>query len=683
MAAIQSFRTMKTKTFLIVLLILISPNLFGQSILIPDKGITYYYGIELNGVLCGYNEEILERLSDGSNLISMVNHATVLQSVLGGSADLRIESTTLFDLESGQYSMLDSDIYQGSLHVGSSIQVENGNAQYHNKLNGEQKDIALTDSVILDNGTFMVYLLNLPKEVGIEHSFQFVDAMKGELDIHEVSFLGHEEIQVNGKKRTALKFKELFKSTGISGEVWIDERSGQVLKRIFSSGRTIFLSDESVKKKIKVAKLDDVIFAKVNKVIPNILDLSYLRVEAKINTAGEWVTAESLNFPGQTFTGTVDENYIVGTFEIAHKRYDGAQAPLFPTNYSLIDDLKKYLEPEDYIESDDPIILAKAQEITKGAKTAWEAATRITTWVSKHVNYTIPGGITARKTLETAQGECGAHSRLTAALCRAVGIPAKFVIGCMYTNSYGGTFGQHAWNEIYMGPAGWIPVDATASEFDFIDSGHIRLGEKSSFIPEEMEIIEYRHFDDKAAQTEDIPEPFVNLVGEYKGPVTGKAFKVLYEDEGLSVAIPDQITVALFDENEEGYWVAKMTNQLFFSFEYEESGKTKNMHLHQLMIAPRNGEPDTIPEDVPEKFRPYLGTYYLAAGPFEVEVVYDDNGLAVDDPNQEKLVHLQAPDESGLWMDEFNDNGIRFKRDDSGKVTQLIVVQDFVMPRMN
>ncbi len=40
----------------------------------------------------------------------------------------------------------------------------------------------------------------------------------------------------------------------------------------------------------------------------------------------------------------------------------------------------------------------------------------------------------------------------------------------------GGAFGQHAWNEVYMGKAGWIPIDTTASEVDYVDSGHVRVG---------------------------------------------------------------------------------------------------------------------------------------------------------------------------------------------------------------
>ena len=85
---------------------------------------------------------------------------------------------------------------------------------------------------------------------------------------------------------------------------------------------------------------------------------------------------------------------------------------------------------------------------------------------------------------------------LLAAFCRSVGIPARVVWGCLYTLEYGGSFGHHAWNEIYMGEAGWIPVDATIHEHDYVDSGHIRIGilhtRQTVINFKEMEILDYR-----------------------------------------------------------------------------------------------------------------------------------------------------------------------------------------------
>ena len=84
---------------------------------------------------------------------------------------------------------------------------------------------------------------------------------------------------------------------------------------------------------------------------------------------------------------------------------------------------------------------------------------------------------------------------LLAALCRASGIPARVVWGCVYTPEYGGSFGHHGWNEVYVGEAGWVPVDATMHESDYVDSGHIRLGVlKTQFTVinfREMKILNY------------------------------------------------------------------------------------------------------------------------------------------------------------------------------------------------
>jgi hypothetical protein len=43
-----------------------------------------------------------------------------------------------------------------------------------------------------------------------------------------------------------------------------------------------------------------------------------------------------------------------------------------------------------------------------------------------------------------------------------------------------------------MGEAGWIPLDTTFRESDYVDSGHIRLGEMTGFQPEEIEVLDYR-----------------------------------------------------------------------------------------------------------------------------------------------------------------------------------------------
>ena len=183
--------------------------------------------------------------------------------------------------------------------------------------------------------------------------------------------------------------------------------------------------------------------------------------------------------------------------EIEHVRYDGKKAPPFPPSFQNDPKLKPYLEPDRFIEAADPVLVKKAREISAGAGDSWQAAVRLSRWVAENIGYAIPGGGSARKTFDIRAGECGAHSMLLAAFCRAVGIPARVVFGAMYAPNFGGGFGQHAWNEIYMGAAGWIPVDATAFETDFVDSGHIRITELQSaaanaFNGRKIMVLDYR-----------------------------------------------------------------------------------------------------------------------------------------------------------------------------------------------
>ncbi|MBU2652286.1 MAG: transglutaminase-like domain-containing protein, partial [Bacteroidetes bacterium] len=83
-----------------------------------------------------------------------------------------------------------------------------------------------------------------------------------------------------------------------------------------------------------------------------------------------------------------------------------------------------------------------------------------------------------------------------------VGIPARMVRGCMYLPDNGGIFGQHAWTEIYMGEAGWVPVDPTIEEVNYIDAGHIRLGEHAAFLPRFIKVLDFEKSPSPAKRSE-------------------------------------------------------------------------------------------------------------------------------------------------------------------------------------
>jgi len=667
-----------------VFILLLSLVLFSgslQTVAAQPQTERLYYGIEANGVLCGYSEiSISPILKDGKEMILLNQKTFTMQSALGSEFNTEVKLTYHIDPATGRFSYHDSKVTQGPIELDSAIYIEENTARLTSTMIEKEIITLLPPEVILENTVFFPHL----KKDFIDHNlekktYQTYEVREAEVQETTYTKVGMEKLELIGTPFNALILDKLNHKTGLKVRLWLDTETAYLLKALTPNDRMSYLADSTVVKRIKVVNLNANLIVKVDVAIGDIQAISHMKVKATLEPTGLWVTPESLTVPGQSFTGTVKDNLIEGVFEIEHEHYDGADAPAFPPDFSGDESLKKYLESDESIESDDPILISKAEEVTEGSEDSWQAAGRLSEWVAQNITYAIPGGGTARKTYDTLSGECGAHSILLAAFCRAVGIPARVVWGCMYTPNFGGSFGQHGWNEIYMGKTGWIPVDATAFEIDYVDSGHIRVGIYQSPVtvlnPRKMEILDYRVGSGQLVETEqELLEKYGAYVGEYVHPANNNVFKVFIQDGSLTVDIPEKVVLSLNDPDEEGLWYSKLSNRLYFIFNKDDSSEITEMELHELIPLPKKSAPGRIDENVPEEFRPYLGSYVLAALQAEFTVRYKDGSLVVDDPLVKRTVGLQAPDEKGRWRDEFNENTIFFELDEEGNVKSMIVV---------
>jgi hypothetical protein len=305
--------------------------------------------------------------------------------------------------------------------------------------------------------------------------------------------VGEERIELNDIIYDAVILQESDPGTGLQTSYWIDRDSGMRLKQESQNHIRMYLTDPSVMERLSTGDWDDLIFVRTNAHIGDIRRISSMTVQADLD-AIPGPGMEDLNVSGQSFHGTLSGNSLKGSFEVNHLPYSGEGSLPFGKHQILSENLSKYLQPEELIQSEDPEIVDLAKTLTEGSDNFWEAACRLSQWVADSIGGSIFGG-SALETLQRKEGPCGSQSMLLAALCRASGIPARVVWGCVYTPEYGGSFGHHGWNEIYVGEAGWIPVDATLHEPDYLDSGHVRLGElKSSSTVinfREMKILEH------------------------------------------------------------------------------------------------------------------------------------------------------------------------------------------------
>ncbi|MDD5507088.1 MAG: transglutaminase-like domain-containing protein [Bacteroidales bacterium] len=467
-----------------------SPRQEGSSC---EGGSEYYFGAEIDGVLCGYSvERVCPVKKEGKPVLEVRSDVNLKLSVLGAGVDMNFQIREEVDPLNERLLFNETRITTGNATIQATSIVQGDTILFKGNGVSDPRKIALTPDVILDIPLRYPYLYrDMIRGGAKEMKYRVYEPLPGEIVEKVFKTIGEEELIINDSVYHALVVEETDLSSMTKSKLWLNKEDGFEIK-ILVAGRHIYLTDRSVMNKIRIVDFDNVIFARVNKMIPDFQHMTYLKVSASIQTVGEEVTSTSLNRPGQYFMGEVSENFIDGVFEMQPLRYDGANAPPFPPDYNSNEEIRKYLKPELQIESDDPAIIARARSITKGSADSWEAAVRLSKWVAHNIKGAIPGGGSAINTYKMREAECGGHSRLLTAFCRAVGIPARMVIGCLYTTHYGGSFGQHAWTEIYMGEAGWIPVDATMFEYDYIDAGHIRLGEKATFQPNTMSIISYQ-----------------------------------------------------------------------------------------------------------------------------------------------------------------------------------------------
>jgi hypothetical protein len=148
------------------------------------------------------------------------------------------------------------------------------------------------------------------------------------------------------------------------------------------------------------------------------------------------------------------------------------------------------MKPGRFVQSDDPNIIALAKKAVGDAKDSGEAAKRIEDFVSKYikdVSFSV-GYASATEVAASKRGDCTEFAVLCAALCRAVGIPAKVTVGVAYVNDFEGKtgFGGHAWTEAYI-EGKWVGLDSAfkAGALGKFDAGHIALasgdGEPANF----------------------------------------------------------------------------------------------------------------------------------------------------------------------------------------------------------
>ncbi|NLC12236.1 MAG: hypothetical protein GX767_08315 [Firmicutes bacterium] len=157
--------------------------------------------------------------------------------------------------------------------------------------------------------------------------------------------------------------------------------------------------------------------------------------------------------------------------------------------------LREDLIPTGEIQSDHPDIIRLARDITSGIERDYNKSKAIHNWVTANISYDtnslLNGSMvwennTALEVVKNAQAVCTGYANLTAALHRAIGIPALVIEG-IARNAGNSPVSQsapgepnHAWNEVFV-EGQWIILDTTW------DAGYLDP-ETKKFVPDPRQL---------------------------------------------------------------------------------------------------------------------------------------------------------------------------------------------------
>ncbi|MCK4663970.1 MAG: hypothetical protein KAT68_13970 [Bacteroidales bacterium] len=144
---------------------------------------------------------------------------------------------------------------------------------------------------------------------------------------------------------------------------------------------------------------------------------------------------------------------------------------VYPDKVGTLEDIpknikEKYLENNEKYQYEHPVIKAALKKSVSNEKNPYWIARKIYNYLINNMYYEMTGGWnTAPTVLERGNGSCSEYTFVYIAMCRAAGIPARYVGSVVIRGDHASMDDVfHRWAEIYLPGYGWIPVDPSGGD---------------------------------------------------------------------------------------------------------------------------------------------------------------------------------------------------------------------------
>ena len=315
-------------------------------------------------------------------------------------------------------------------------------------------------------------LLRRPMKPGKKRTIKKLEIGFNQMVVLELIAKDFEQVKLIGGERELLRIETLTRlhdGQQIKGTLWCD-RNGETLKTRIEPMEleTYRVSKAEALKKIDAAELDLMpsMLVEVQQPLSDPHRTKKIRYRIRLEKGDPATTF--VTGPTQSVKSIDPHTAEITVYAI--RPGQAAGNPDAPAEQPTDDDLR----PNNFIQSDDPLIRSNAQKAAGDEKDPWRAAVALERFVHDEVkdkNFT-QAFATAAEVARSREGDCTEHAVYLAALARARGIPARMAIGLVYIEGRR-AFGFHAWTEVYVKDR-WIPIDGTLAHGG-IGAAHLKI----------------------------------------------------------------------------------------------------------------------------------------------------------------------------------------------------------------
>jgi len=352
------------------------------------------------------------------------------------------------------------EVLGGMLHLTSSV----GGKQTRTRSawNAELKSPGYQDRLLREN----------PLKPGDKRSFKTYDPQFNKEVTISIEAIGHEEASLlKGQARRLLKVA-ITQSIApqLVQHVFLDDQQKALKSTTNMLGTVLTTYAVHKDEALRALSGEEVDLAMATLVKTTRIERSHQtnRVVYRISIAGEDPAKFIAAGPAQRLT-RVDDNTIDLTVT-------AMQPP--PTGEGASPAAAEFLEPNEYLQSNDALVIKHATAAAGAETDAWQAARQMERWV--HTNLRNKNFSTllasAAEVAKDLSGDCTEHACLLAAMCRARKIPSRVAVGLLYVPR-DSSFGGHMWTEVYINGA-WVPLDATMGHGQ-VAADHIKFSDSS------------------------------------------------------------------------------------------------------------------------------------------------------------------------------------------------------------